>query len=224
MTIDCSVYGILDPSRSRERDLAVLAGEAIKGGVTLFQLRDKSGTTRAQIEQARAVLAVTRGKGVPLLINDRIDVALASGADGVHIGNDDMAPEDARRLLGDEAIIGVTIHSIEEARAAPVELVDYFGVGGVFATTSKHNPDPPIGVEGLAEIRAFLRERAPDLPAVGIAGVTSENAASVIAAGADGACVISDIFMADDVEAAASRLADAVHGARGSGELWSSKQ
>ncbi len=210
MTFDCSVYGILDPARSRGRTLPTLAEMAARGGVTLFQYRDKTGATKAMIEQTRALLGITRRAGIPLLVNDRIDVALAAGADGVHVGRDDMAPEDARRLLGDDAIIGLTIHSVAEARTAPVELVDYFGVGAIFETASKRSADAPIGLEGFARIRDILRERAPDLPAVGIAGVTADNAGAVIAAGADGVCVISDIFMAPDVEEAAQRLADAV--------------
>ena len=213
MTLDCSVYGILDPARSRGRPLPALAAAAVRGGVTLLQIRDKTGSTRDQVAQARAVLAAVAGTGVPVLVNDRVDVALAAGADGVHLGADDMAPDDARRLLGPDAIIGLTIHSIEEADAAPVALAGYFGVGGVYGTRSKVNRHGPIGPDGFGAIRAALKRRAPGVPAVGIAGITAENAGPVIAAGADGVAVISDLFMADDIEAAARRLAAAVRAA-----------
>ena len=105
------------------------------------------------IEEARAMKAVLAGTGVPLVINDRVDVALAAGADGVHVGQDDMAAADARRLLGPTAIIGLSIKSVALANAAPLEAIDYAGIGGVYATTSKDNPDPPIGVGGLARDR-----------------------------------------------------------------------
>jgi thiamine-phosphate pyrophosphorylase len=210
MTLDCSVYGILDPARSRGRPLPTLAAAAVRGGVTLLQIRDKTGSTRDQVVQARAVLAAVAGTHVPVLVNDRVDVALAAGADGVHLGEDDMAPEDARRLLGPDAIIGLTIHSIGEADAAPVALASYFGAGGVYGTRSKVNRHGPIGPDGFGAIRAVLKRRAPGIPAVGIAGITAENAGPVMAAGADGVAVISDLFMADDVEAAARRLAAAV--------------
>ena len=207
MRPDVSVYGILDPARSLGRPLDALADAAARGGVTLFQLRDKTGTTRQQIERARAVLRVTQRHGVPLLINDRVDVALASGADGVHVGQTDMSPRDARALLGEKAIVGLTIHSVEEAQSPETGLADYFGVGGIFATSSKNNPDPPIGVDGFDRIRVVLGRHAPGRPVVGIAGITHENAASVMEAGADGVAVISDIFMEEDVEGAARRLA-----------------
>ncbi|MGI9412313.1 MAG: thiamine phosphate synthase [Hyphomicrobiales bacterium] len=214
---DLSVYGILDPERSRGRDLAALADAAVKGGATFLQLRNKQGTTRDMVAQARAILDAIEGRGVPLVINDRIDVALAAGADGVHIGEDDMAPEDARRLLGADVIVGLTIHSTGEARAAPVELADYYGVGAVYVTRSKTNPNPPIGLDGFAAIAGALRARHDNAPVVGIAGIEHGNAADVITAGADGVAVISCLFMADDVEAATQELARTVAAAKQGG-------
>jgi thiamine-phosphate pyrophosphorylase len=128
---------------------------------------------------------------VPLIINDRVDVALASSADGVHVGQDDMSVADTRRLLGPEAIIGLSIKTVAQAQAAPLDLLDYVGIGGVFATTSKNNPDPPIGTQGLAGIVAVFRKRAPKLPLVAIAGIDAVNVASVIKVGVDGVAVIS---------------------------------
>ncbi len=135
-----------------------LAALLAAGGATLVQLRDKHGETRAMVEEARAIRRASRRLRVPLLINDRVDVALAAGADGVHVGQDDMAVEDARRLLGPDAIIGLSIKTVAQAEAAPVDLLDYVGIGGVYATTSKDNPDPPIGVAGL---RAHRRRVSP---------------------------------------------------------------
>jgi thiamine-phosphate pyrophosphorylase len=158
------------------------------------------------MERARSIKAALRRFAVPFLVNDRIDVALASGADGVHVGQDDMAVEDARRLLGGEAIIGLSIKSPAQAAAAPLDRLDYIGVGGVFATPSKENPAPPIGVAGLARISEIIRARAPGFPLCGIAGITPENAQRVIAAGADGVAVISALSLAAEPRSAASEL------------------
>ena len=166
------------------------------------------------VDNARALMQRIAGSGVPLLINDRVDVALAVGADGVHVGQDDMAPADARALLGPDAIIGLTIKKPDHVTAAPVGLIDYACIGGVFQTLSKDNPDPPVGLAGLAELSAALRVRAPALPIGAIAGITADNAADVIGAGVEGVAVISDIFMADDVAGAARRLRQIVDDAK----------
>ncbi len=210
---DLSVYGVLDPARTRGRSLAGLTDAAIRGGVTFLQLRIKSQNTRELLSAAHEVAEVTREHKVPLVINDRVDIAFAVGADGVHLGDEDMPLADARRLLGEGAIVGQTIHSVHEAETYPTADADYFGVGAVYSTASKQRDVPPIGPEGFAEIRQALSRVAPGKPVVGIAGITSENCAPVMAAGADGVAVISDIFMADDVEAAARRLTAAVRGA-----------
>jgi thiamine-phosphate pyrophosphorylase len=131
----------------------------------------------------------------------------------VHLGQDDMKMEDARRLLGPSSIIGLSIKTVAEAEEAPVELLDYVGIGGVFATSSKDNPAPPIGVAGLARIIEAVRRRAPNLPACGIAGITLDNAADTIAAGADGVAVISAISLQSDPRAAAQKLRMAVDSA-----------
>jgi thiamine-phosphate pyrophosphorylase len=206
LSIDLRVYALVDPERAGSHALPALAARLAAGGATLFQLRDKHGTTRAMVEEARAIKASLAGVGTPLLINDRVDVALAAGADGVHVGQDDMAVEDARRLLGPAAIIGLSIKTVAQAEAAPVDLLDYVGIGGVFATTSKDNPDPPIGVAGLARIAGVFRRRAPELPLCAIAGIDAGNAASAITAGADGVAVISALSLAPDPTVAARGL------------------
>jgi thiamine-phosphate pyrophosphorylase len=148
--------------------------------------------------------------GVPLVINDRVDVALAAGADGVHVGQDDMPAQEARRLLGPNAIVGLSIKSVALANAAPLDVIDYAGIGGVYATTSKHNPSPPIGIAGLRDVIAALRARKREFPACGIAGIDAGNAAAVIEAGAAGVAVISALSMTRDPEAAARKLRNVV--------------
>ena len=170
----------------------------IAGSATLVQLRDKHGVTRAMVEEARALRGVLEPAGVPLLINDRVDVALAAEADGVHIGQDDMAAPDARLLLGRTAIIGLSLSSVEQAKAAPLELLDYVGIGAVYATGSKDNASAPIGIAGLRAIAQAVRARKPGFPICAISGINSSNAGEMIAAGADGVAVISSLSLAPD--------------------------
>ena len=205
MAVDLRLYAVVDPERAGGRRLADLSG-LISAGATLVQLRDKHGATRAMIEEARAIRAALASLRVPLLINDRVDVALAAQADGVHIGQDDMAAADARRLLGRDAIIGLSLKTVAQAQAAPIEQLDYVAIGGVFATQSKDNPDPPVGLAGLRTILAAVRARAPTMLVVAIAGIDAGNAADVIAAGADGIAVISALSLAPDPAEAARTL------------------
>jgi thiamine-phosphate pyrophosphorylase len=213
MTVDLRLYALIDPEHAGGRDLAELARLVAQGGATLVQLRDKRSDTRAMVERARAIKAALAPFGIPLLVNDRVDVALASGADGVHVGQDDMAVEDARRLLGPHAIIGLSIKTVAHTEAAPLGLLDYVGVGGVFATSSKDNPNPPIGPAGLARIASVLRRRAPAFPLCGIAGIDAGNAGEAIAAGADGVAVISALSLNADPQAAARALRTVVDAA-----------
>lgn len=210
MVVDLRLYALVDPERAGGVPLDALARRVVSGGATLVQLRDKLASTRRLVEEARAVHRALHGTGVPLIINDRVDVALAVGAEGVHVGQEDMTVEDARRLLGPNAIIGLSIKTMAQAEAAPINLLDYVAIGGVFATTSKDNPDPPVGVEGFRAIAAVVRRRAPVLPVVAIAGIDAGNAASVIAAGADGVAVISALSLVPDPAAAAHQLRSVV--------------
>ena len=210
MRLDLRLNAIVDPERAGGFSLADLAARCVRGGATLVQLRNKRSETRALIEQARAIKQALAPFAVPFVVNDRVDVALAAGADGVHLGQDDMAVEDARRLLGANAIIGLSIKSVEEAAAARLDLVDYVGSGGVYATSSKQQKNAPIGPAGLARIIAALRRRAPALPVCGIAGIDASNAAEVIAAGADGVAVISALALVPSPETAAHQLRDIV--------------
>lgn len=212
--VDLRVYGLVDPSRSRSDDLATAARLAANGGATLIQYRDKHGSTREMVEHARRIKTALDGSDVPLLINDRVDVALAAKADGVHLGQDDMAVADARRLLGGHAIIGLTIKNARHVEAAPFDILDYACIGGVFETVSKDNPDPPVGLAGLKALVQGVRAKSVAMPVGAIAGISLENAAQVIEAGAEGVAVISDIFMADDISTAAGRLRSVVDHAR----------
>jgi thiamine-phosphate pyrophosphorylase len=206
MAVDLRLYALLDPEHAGGHDLVDLARLVAQGGATLVQLRDKRSATRAMVERARAIKAVLNEFAIPFLINDRIDVALACAADGVHVGQEDMAADDARRLLGAKAIVGLSIKTAAEAEAAPLDFLDYLGVGGVFATSSKDNPAPPIGTAGLRRISEMVRGRAAGFPICGIAGITIDNAAQIIAAGADGVAVISALSQESDPSTAAQKM------------------
>jgi thiamine-phosphate pyrophosphorylase len=210
LKLDISLYGLLDPQIARGRQLADLARAAAKGGATLLQYRAKLAGTRTMISEVRAIMAVLAGTGVQLLVNDRVDVALAAGAQGVHIGSEDMLPIDARRLLGPNAIIGATVKSKADLTVLANAPVDYICIGGVFATRHKDNPDPPLGLDGFRTLRAEARLALGPLPVGAIAGIDALNAASIIQAGADGIAVIGALFAGDDPEAAARLLTSAI--------------
>jgi len=203
MVVDLSLYALLDPAVAGGRPLAELA-RLVAGHATLVQLRDKHGSTRALVEEARRLRALL--EPVPFVVNDRVDVALAAEADGVHLGQDDMTAAEARLLLGKTAIIGLSVKTVAQAREAPLDLIDYVAIGGVYATTSKDNTAAPIGIAGLREVVGALRMREPDFPICAIAGIDASNAAEVIAAGADGVAVISALSPAPDPRAAAREL------------------
>jgi thiamine-phosphate pyrophosphorylase len=207
--VDIRLYALLDPERSGGADLAELGRRLVDGGATLIQLRDKHGSTRRLIAETQAIKAAL-SRPVPVLVNDRVDVALAAGADGVHVGQDDMPAQEARRLLGPGAIIGLSIKTVAQAQAAPLDVLDYVCVGGVFVTTSKDNPDAPIGLAGLEKVVGVFRGRDDKFPVGAIAGIDESNAGAVIAAGADGIAVISALSLAPDPSAAAQRLRDIV--------------
>ena len=206
---DLSVYLVTEPGSGDVARLAALVAEAVDGGATLVQLRDKAAPTRQLVTAAAALRGVLRARGVPLIVNDRVDVALAVGADGVHLGQEDMPAPIARELLGHEAIIGLSIDAAEEIDPAALAVVDYVGIGHVWPTTSKDKAAPPIGPAGLAALRRLVA-----LPVVAIGGVTAARAGDAIAAGADGVAVVSAIMAAADPRDAAAHLSGAVAAAR----------
>lgn len=207
--MDWTLYVITDSKLSGGRSHLEVAQAAIRGGATVVQLRDKEATTRQLVETGRVLRDLTRERGVTFIVNDRVDVALAVEADGVHLGVDDMPVPIARRLMGPGAIIGFSPETVEQARQAEAEGADYLGVGAVFGTGTKPDAGPPIGVEGL---RAMVR--AVSIPVVAIGGITADNAAQCIRAGAAGVAVISAVVAAEDVEAAARRLREQLEKAK----------
>jgi thiamine-phosphate pyrophosphorylase len=211
--LDLRLYAIVDPENCGGHDPIDLARAVAAGGATLVQLRDKVSGTRHMVEEARAMTAALQPFGVPLIVNDRVDVALAAGAAGVHVGQDDMAVEDARGLVGTGRFVGLSIRTPEQAAAAPLALLDYAGIGGVYTTMSKAGAKRPIGLDGLSEVIKVLRGRIGGFPVCGIAGITAANARPVIAAGADGVSVISALCRCCDPQAAAHELRAAVDGA-----------
>lgn len=162
----------------------------VEGGARLIQLRDKNSSPREFYAAAKEALHVARSSGALLIINDRVDIALALGADGVHLGQDDLPPAAARRILGDHALIGYSTHNVEQAVDASRTGASYLAIGPIFPTSSKNNPDPVIGLEGLRRVRKLT---AP-LPLVAIGGINHENAKEVIAAGADAVAVIGALL------------------------------
>lgn len=208
--VDYRLNAIVDGSLRDVDDLAALAAIAAGSGATIIQYRDKDASTRTMVETAMAMKAAMEGSGVPLVINDRVDVALAAGVDGVHLGREDMPPHAARRLLGPGAIIGLTVKNEADADAAIEAGADYACIGGVFETLSKNNPDAPVGLDGFAALRRYMAERNAAMPVGAIAGIDEARARQVVEAGASGVAVISAIFRASDIAAATRSLRQAV--------------
>ena len=183
------LYAILDTACFPEREALLAAAEELAaGGVVLLQYRNKSGNARQMLEPARE-LRRRLGNSVKLIMNDRADLAMAADFDGLHVGQEDLSPEGARRVIGQALCLGVSTHNPEQVREADGTLSDYVAIGPVFLTSSKANPDPVIGIEGVKEARALTRK-----PLVAIGGITRANCRSVIEAGADSVAVISDLL------------------------------
>ncbi len=217
---DWHLYVILDRTAARGRDLALVAEAAVDGGADVLQLRDKTASTSVFIVEAKRILAVTQRHGVPLIINDRADVALASDADGVHLGQDDLPITVARRILGSRKIIGRSTHSLEQALEAEREGADYLGVGPIFATPTK--PDyAPIGLTLVSAVAARMQR-----PWAAIGGIDTCNVATVVRAGARCVAVVRAVVAADDPRAAARQLKDIVSAAvkNGTGALFPAAQ
>ena len=184
------LYAIIDPALlsgpgDQASRVADFGRELVNGGATLLQYRNKSGSGRQMLSDARE-LRPAIGREVRLIMNDRADLCLAAGFDGVHVGQEDLSPESARAVVGDQLWVGVSTHSVEQVLRANQTSADYIAIGPVFPTASKENPDPVVGLEGVRAARA-----ATCKPLVAIGGITLTNCASVIAAGADSVAVIS---------------------------------
>ena len=188
-----SLYALTDSAAAASHVEQVR--ELVGAGVRIIQIRDKRASGKELFEVVVAALEITRPAGVRLIVNDRVDIALAAGADGAHVGQDDLPGESAREILGPSAIIGVSTHSMPQAVAAASLPVDYVAYGPIFATSTKEDPDPVVGVDGLRAVRSVVA-----LPLVAIGGVTLERAPSVFAAGADSVAVVRDLWCGASVD------------------------
>jgi thiamine-phosphate pyrophosphorylase len=195
------LYLVTDQALCRGRQLVDVVEAAVQGGASCVQLREKELSTREFLDQALALKALLAPRGIPLVINDRIDVALACGAEGVHLGQSDMPAGEARRLLPPHVFIGWSVETPEDVVRSAQMPVDYLGVSPVFATPTKTDTKAPWGLDGLRRVREMTR-----LPLVAIGGIHAGNAAQVLAAGADGLAVVSALCSADDPCAAARAM------------------
>jgi thiamine-phosphate pyrophosphorylase len=202
-----ALHVLTDQYWARGRDMLSVVAAALDGGATVIQLRDKTASTRALIEEGLALRALTRERGALFIVNDRLDVALALEADGAHVGQDDMPVEFARRLLGRERILGVSAATMEEAEEAVAGGADYLGVGPIFPSLGKADAGPASGTRLLT----LLAQRYT-IPLVAIGGITAANAAEVVRAGASGVAVITAVVSAEDIAAATHQLRNAVEG------------
>ena len=183
------LYAILDPVTFRENQTMFKAADDLAAaGVSLIQYRDKSGNASQMLEHAQE-LKLRLGNSVKLIMNDRADLGIAAGFDGVHVGQEDLSPEGVRTVIGDGLSLGLSLHNPEQVKQADQTSADYVAIGPVFSTVSKAHPDPVIGLEGVRNAKALTRK-----PLVAIGGITRANAASVIEAGADSVAVISDLL------------------------------
>ena len=194
------LYAVTDRAWVGRQTLPEQVEAALKGGATCVQLREKELDGAAFLEEAKVLAALCRRYGVPLIINDNVEVALASGADGVHVGQEDLTVEQVRRMAGDRLIVGVSAHSVEQALAAQAGGADYLGVGAVFATATKSDAHV-LPRETLAEIC-----RAVDIPVVAIGGIGEDNLLQLAGTGVGGAALVSAIFSAPDIEGQCRKL------------------
>jgi thiamine-phosphate pyrophosphorylase len=199
------LHVLTDHQWSKGRDNLTVVKAAIDGGATTIQLRNKTASIRVLIEEGLALRALTRERGVLLIINDRVDVALAVDADGAHVGQDDMPAPLARKLLGSKRILGVSISNSAEAHAAIAAGADYLGVSPIFSTLTKTDTGPATGIQLLTELSTSHKT-----PLVAIGGINEENTTEIIQAGAAGIAVITAVVYAEDITAAARRLSQAI--------------
>lgn len=203
------LYAIVDVAFLRGRAVGKVVAELVRGGTGLLQIRAKETPDALFVEMAREALAAARSGGVPLLVNDRADIARIVGADGVHVGQEDLRPAIVRRLLAPGAIIGVSTHSVEQVEAAGAEPVDYIAVGPVFPTRSKKRVDPVVGLDLIRQAKQIT-----PFPVVAIGGIGPANVGEVVSAGADGIATISALSAPADLHMAAAELKAALLASR----------
>jgi len=204
---DPALYLVSDPDLSLGRTEAEVVRRAAAAGVTMVQYRDKDASTRTMVEKTRALAAICRDNGIPLIVNDRLDVALAGGAHGVHLGQDDMPLADARRIGGPDLIIGVSVTTGAEVADASSGGADYLAANGVFPTATKTDLGKPLGLDGIAALASLT-----ELPMIAIGGVTARNTPEILRAGAAGVAVVSYIVSAEDIEGRCRELLTVIHG------------
>ncbi len=201
MRVDYTLYLVTDRKQLLGRDILDVVSRAVDGGVTLVQLREKEATAREFLTIGRKIKELLTDKGIPLIINDRIDIALALDADGVHLGRDDMPIGIARRMLGRSKIIGLSAETLEDVRSPDMKYADYIGVSPVYTTPTKPELKSALGIEGLRKIR-----EATKLPLVAIGGMKADNCREAVENGADGIAVVSAICSSPDPEKAAREI------------------
>ncbi|SCB07675.1 thiamine phosphate synthase [Rhizobium multihospitium] len=206
---DLSLYLVLDPVLCADLGMIETTRAAVAGGATIVQLRNKHALTAAMIETGRTLKRILHGTNVRLIVNDNVEAAIAIGADGLHIGQEDMNAAEARRMIGPDMILGLSVETQALASSIDAGIVDYAGIGPVFATPTKPDHKQPIGFDGLARI-----VRLCPVPSVAIGGLKAEHAASVYSAGADGLAVVSAICGQPDPQAATTVIAKAIKEAR----------
>jgi thiamine-phosphate pyrophosphorylase len=203
--IDWRLCFVADSEAAAGRDILVLVEAAVAGGATIVQLRGKLWTTRQFLETGRRAAEFLRPRRIPLIINDRVDIVLSSGADGVHLGKDDLPLAEARKILGNGRIIGISVNTAAEALSAERGGADYVGASPIYSTLSKRDLEPALGLKGLRDIRARI-----NLPILAIGGIEAAKATDVIAAGADGIAVISAVTRASDPTRATADLLQSI--------------
>ena len=199
------LYLVTDPELCSQHGLLETVRDAVRGGVTAVQLRDKTATTSALVKMGRDIATDLANTGVPLIVNDNVEAAIAIGADGLHVGQGDMKVDEARRLIGPDMLLGLSCETVEDARMTDPAIVDYIGVSPVFATPTKADHSLAVGIEGLRAIAA-----ATPVPKVAIGGLKSHHFEAIFENGADGVAVVSAICGQPDAEAAASALSNKI--------------
>jgi thiamine-phosphate pyrophosphorylase len=208
-TFDLSLYLVLDPDLCAGYGLVETTRAAVAGGATIVQLRDKTADTRRMVETGRALQQVLSGTNALLVINDDVEAAIALGADGLHIGQNDLGEMEARRKIGPDMILGLSVETLELAAAVDPAIVDYAGIGPIFATATKPDHKQPIGLTGLADL-----VRACPVRSVAIGGLKAEHVGPVLATGAEGLAVVSAICGQPDPQAATAAIAASIRKAR----------
>ena len=215
--IDPSLYLVINPEQCQFQSPVEIARKAVAGGVTTVQIRTKVMCDQSYTDLATQVDQALRPHHVPVFVNDRPEVAAAAGINCIHLGQDDASVHEVRQALGPDALIGLTVRSMEEAENAPTQELSYISVGGVFATRSKANPDPPIGLTKLKDIVRHLKSRGTSCPIIAISGINQTNLESVLSTEVDGVAVVSAICESDKPEVVAHELRSTIHSYRTTG-------